>query len=554
MRNKFIIGIIIVAAIAGAIGFWYYQRNIYSKEDLKLEILGPEEAELAQEIEYTVKYKNNGNIRLEEPSLVFEFPEYTILEEGKPQIQEILLKDIYPGQEKTFHFKGRLLGKKGEVKKARAWLSYRPKNLNASYRSETSHSTQLKSVPLNLEFDLPSKVESGKEITFRLNYFSNTDYPLPDLGIKIEYPPDFEFKSADPQPLETAEWELGPFLNKAEGGRIEIEGIIRGEVEEQKKFKAQLGSWQQGEFVLLKEAVRAVQIVTPSLYISQQINRNPQYIASLGDTLHYEIFFKNIGQEPFNSLFLVVNLQGELFDLQTLKAPLGDFELGDNSIIFDWRRVSKLHFLNAQEEGKVEFWVELKKDRLPSNLQDKNPVIKNKVILSQAWREFVTKVNSKLEVVQKGYYRDEVFGNSGPLPPEAGNRTTYTIIWQAKNYYNDVKNMKVRATLGEGVSLTGSIFPEGTALTFDSQSREVVWKLDNLAAGKGVLGPGPNVSFQIEFLPKTSQKGKTPELIGKAQISGEDQWTGQTLEAEAPAIDTTLPDDDSVSSEEGIVQ
>ena len=548
MRNKFILITIILAVIAGAIGFWYYQRNIYSKEVLKLEILGPEEAELAQEIEYTVKYKNNGNVRLQDPQLVFEYPEYSILEEGKSLRQEIILADIYPGQEKTFNFKARLLGKEGEIKKARVWLSYRPKNLKARYESETSHATQIKSVPLTLEFDLPSKIESGKEVRFQLNYFSNTNYPLFNLGIKVEYPADFEFQSSHPRALEEIDWEIGR-LNKAEGGRIEIVGNLKGEVGEQKIFKAILGSWQEGEFVLLKEAIRAVQVVIPSLYISQQINNNPQYIASPGDTLHYEVFFKNIGDEFFNNLFLVVRLEGELFNLQTLKTPLGDFEPGDNSIIFDWRRVSKLQFLGAREEGKVEFWVELKEDWEMQSIKDKNPVLRNKVYLSQAQEEFVTKVNSKLVILQEGYFEDEIFGNSGPIPPKVGKTTTYTIIWQAKNYYNDVKNVKVKATLGKRVGLTGKIFPEESSLTFDSQSREVIWKIGELEAGQGVLPPttnggGANVAFQIAFTPSASQEGKTPELIGEAKITGEDQFTELTIEGITQAI----------SEEQGIVQ
>ena len=69
MKNKLILIAIILAVLAGAIGVWYYQKNIYSKETLKLEILGPLTAELGQEIEYTVKYKNNGNVRLEAPVL-----------------------------------------------------------------------------------------------------------------------------------------------------------------------------------------------------------------------------------------------------------------------------------------------------------------------------------------------------------------------------------------------------------------------------------------------------------------------------------------------------
>ena len=256
-------------------GFWYYQRNIYSKDILKLEILGPDEIEAAEEIEYTVKYKNNGDIRLEEPRLIFEYPEYSIIEQGKLLRQEIVLEDIYPGQEKTLYFKGRLLGKQGDLKTAKALMSYRPKNLKARYESETSHAVKIKSVSLTLEFDLPSKIESGGEIRFRLNYFSNADYPLSNLGIKVEYPVDFEFISSNPKILGENDWEVG-LLNKAEGGRIEIAGNLRGELEEEKTFKTQIGFWQSGQFVVLKESIRAVKIVTPSIYISQQINGNTQ--------------------------------------------------------------------------------------------------------------------------------------------------------------------------------------------------------------------------------------------------------------------------------------
>ena len=546
MRNKAILSIVVLSALAGIFGFWYYQRNIYSKDILRLEIIGPEEIDTAEEIEYAVKYKNNGNIRLEEPRLIFKYPEYSIVSSGTLLRQEIVLEDIYPGQADTVYFKARLLGKQGEIKKAGAWLNYRPKNLKARYESETSHAARIKSVPLTIEFDLPSKIESGGETSFRLNYFSNADYPLSDLGIKVEYPSDFEFMNSIPKTLGENEWEVG-LLNKAEGGRIEISGNLRGELEEEKIFKAQLGSWQSGVFVILKESIRAVKIVTPSIYISQQINGNPQYIANPGDTLHYEVFFRNIGDEPFRNLFLVAKLEGKAFDFQSIRAPLGEFEFGDNSIVFDWRRIPDLQFLDAQEEGTVEFWIDLRDNWETSGAQDVNPVIRNRVYLSHARQEFITKVNSKIEILQKGYYADEVFGNSGSIPPTVGKTTTYTVTWQVKNYYNDVNNMQVKAVLGQGVNLTGKIFPESSALTFDSGSREVVWKLDNLAAGKGVLGPGPNVSFQVAFTPLLSQKDQTPVFINKAIIMGEDQFTGQKISSETPAIDTALPDDETVN-------
>jgi len=308
-RTKFII--IGLAVLVGIAGLYYYQKNIYSKDILKLEILGVEEATLLEEVEYIVKYKNNGDTRLEEPELIFEYPDHSIpVGEDSLRVTKNsadLGGAIYPGQEQTFRFKARLQGAEGEAKEAKAILSYRPKNLKARYDSETTFTTIINKVPLTFEFDLPSEAESGKEIKFRLNYFANTDYPLSDLQVIIEYPSEFEFVESSPQSIEKTEWDVG-LLNKAEGGRIEISGKVFGEIGEEKIFKAKIGSWQDGEFVLIKEITKGVMVDEPSLYISQQINGNPRYIASPGDSLHYQIFFRNIGGEMLTNLFLIVCL------------------------------------------------------------------------------------------------------------------------------------------------------------------------------------------------------------------------------------------------------
>ncbi|OIP76094.1 MAG: hypothetical protein AUK06_00595 [Parcubacteria group bacterium CG2_30_36_18] len=558
MRKKFIIFLILLAGIAGLVGFWNWKSNSYSKEILKLEILGPESIDLTEEFNYVVKYKNNGNIRLEEPKLIFEYPEHSLLEEGKSLRQEIGAEElgdaIYPGEEKTISFKARLIGKEGETLIARAELTYRPKNLKARYESSTTFTTVIKSVPLTFEFDLPSKIESGKDLKFRLNYFSNTDYPLLNLKMTAEYPSGFEFVESNPPSLEKVEWKLPP-LNRAEGGRIEISGKIRGEVREQKLFKAKLGIWQEGEFILLKEITKGVEIIQPALWVFQQINGSPKYLVDPEDQLHYEIFFKNVGAETLFNLSLMTTLIGDIFDFQTLKAPEGDFTLGDNSIVWDWKRVRALQFIEPGEEGKVEFWIKLKKDWEIPSLEGKTE-IKNQVYLSQVKEEFSNKVNSKLEISQKGFFQDEIFGNSGPIPPKVSEATTYTIIWLAKNYYNEVKNVKVKAFLPQNVKLTGKIFPEEAIekFTFDSQSREIVWNVGDLKVGNGVLNPAPNISFQVEFTPDETQRRSTPDLISEAKISGEDSWTGEDIEAINPSINTTLPDDETITEEMGRVQ
>ena len=525
MRKIIIISIIVIFLVLGGLGFWYWNQNPYSKEILKVEILGPAEADFAEEIEYTVKYKNNGNVRLEEPRLIFEYPENTIAGGTFIRRREIgpeELGDIYPGDEKTYAFKGRLFGKEGDLKTAKAWISYQPKNLSARYESKTSFTTKIKTIALTFDFDLPSRIEANKDFEFSINYYSILDYPLSDLTVKADYPDGFEFIRSDPDSLSKNEWDIA-ILNKAEGGRVDIKGKIAAELGEHKVFKASLGFWRDGEFILLKEITKGVEITEPSISIFQEINNQTDYTASLGNMLHYEVYFRNIGEEPFKNLFLVVRLDGAGFDFDSIKAPSGQFEPGDNTIVWDGKNISKLNFLEQGEEGKIEFWVELKDDWAISNSAQKNAFIKNTVLISKMKEEFETKVNSKLVLEQKTLASREL---------EAGKETIYTINWQAKNYLNDVKNVKVRAVLPPNVRLTGEISPEeqSSNFTFDSQSREIVWMVGDMEAGKGVISDSPVISFEIAVIPSPAQKGSKAVLIESGKITGEDIWTARFIE------------------------
>ncbi len=303
MSKKLIFIILFIVIVLGFLGFWYYRNTIFSKEILKLEILGPDSAKVGDEIEYTVKYKNNGNFVLEQPKLIFELPDNSLTEDGKTRFEKDL-KDIYPGVEEIVQFNGRLLGKESDLKVAKAYLSYVPKNITARYESNTTFTTKIDTVAINLDFDLPSKIEKGKEISYSLNYFSNIDYPLENLSIKIDSINGFNFESSNPSSLDNSEWKLQT-LNKAQGGRINVKGTITASTNSHITFGATLGMWQNGSFVAIKQANADVEIINPLLFISQQINGSSNYIVSPGEKLHYEIFFRNIGSSSFDNLFMI---------------------------------------------------------------------------------------------------------------------------------------------------------------------------------------------------------------------------------------------------------
>lgn len=553
MRLKLSLIILVVIAIFGIAGFWFWNKNIYSKEVVRLEILAPKEADVGEEIEYSVKYKNNGNVRLEKASLIFEYPTGAVVSQKGSQRTAIQLDDIYPGQEQTIQFRARLFGKEGDVKKAKAFLSYTPRNLTATFRSETTATTVIAFVPLTFELDIPSKAASGQQLEFSLNYFSNIDYPLSGLRVRIEYPDGFSFQQSSPSSPGENEWGIG-VLNRADGGRISIKGILKGDVGEAKLFSATIGTWKDGDFTLLAETTKGIQLTKPRLFISQVVNGSVGYIASPGDTLHYEIFFKNISDKDFESLFLIVDLEGRPFDFSSVQVSEGSFTKGSNSLIWEARDIPRLQFLGRGEQGSVDFWINLQDDWDIISPQEKNFALKSRVLLSDVKEEFEIKINSRITVEQTGYFQDEVFGNSGPLPLKVGERTTYTITWKARNYYNDVKSVRVKAQLPVGVELTGQIFPESSPLAFDSVSRELVWEVGGMGASSGILTPAPSVTFQISLIPSDSQKGTTPMLIGQAIIRAEDDYTERLLSSSDSLITTALLDDETISPQMGVVQ
>ncbi|KKP43703.1 MAG: hypothetical protein UR31_C0001G0027 [Parcubacteria group bacterium GW2011_GWA2_33_14] len=547
-KNIFIVsGILII--VVGFIGFWYYRDRIFSKEILKLEILGQEQAKMGEEIEYTVKYKNNGNFVLENPKLTFELPDNSLTEDDKTRLTQNL-KDIYPGGEDFVKFKARLLGKEGDLKVARAWLSYTPKNLSARYESDTTFTTKIDVVPITLTLDLSSKIEKGKEFSYVINYFSNVDYPLENLSIKIDPADGFNFKSSIPSSLDNTEWKLDTLL-KSQGGRINISGVILGNQQNNLKLSVKLGMWRAGSFIIIKETTQEVEIIQPLLFISQQVNGFSDYVASPGESLRYEVFLRNLGTTPIENLFVTYRLDNNAFDISTLSSQNGQVRPNDNLIIFDYKQLPLLKKLNSKQEVKLEFTGKLKDNWFVSPSDQNNAQIKNKVEVLDISEEFLTKVNSKIGLSQKAYYSTQNgIENSGPIPPTVDSITTYTMVWQATNYFNDVKNIKVKAILPANVSLSDNIFPEDQAsnFSFDSASREIVWVAGSLASGSSA-----SLSFQIAIVPSSFQKGTIADLIGQASIFAEDQFTGAVTKSSALGLDTSLPDD-SNNSGGGIVQ
>jgi hypothetical protein len=189
----------------------------------------------------------------------------------------------------------------------------------------------------------------------------------------------------------------------------------------------------------------------------------------------------------------------------------------------------------------VEFWIELKNEWPIQTLADKNPEITNKITISQLNESFTNKVSSTLKGQEELSLDSKYFVSGGSIPLQPGLANTFAVVWKLTNSYNNVNNVKIRTTLPEGVIFTGKVWPqENSGLTYDSQSREILWQVGDLEAGSGILTEPKSCAFQLSVIPKTEDAGKDIPVLDIVQVSGEDQWTKTVLYSEIPLLQTKV--------------
>ena len=558
---KAAIGLGVILIIVAFLAIWSGLTS-FDKSKVEIEISGPEKASSGEELTYTVKYFNGTKVDLQQAQITFYFPEGSVPSDTIEYNYTTDVPDIEPQEEVRTEFKVRLVGTKQEEQELKAKLQYKPKNFNARFDNEASITTKIIAVPLDLDFDLPAQLVSGQVFDFSLEYLNEADIAFEDLMVKIEYPQGFTFLSSIPQADERDNiWRLDR-LKQGEQKEIFIEGSIQGTEGESKSFMAQIGLEKNGKFIPYSEKKEATQIAVSPLHVSQQVNGTVEYIAEAGDRLDYRINYKNTTGIGINDVVLTASLEGKAFDINTLNVQSGSFDGINQKIVWKTSNIPELEHLGPGENGFVEFSIGVKNPLPAGSYTDKNFVLETEATIDSlkpplALKDIQLKGESHLEVKvvsqifvdTKGFFNDDLFSNSGPIPPKVNNKTTYTLKFELSNTSNDIKDVIVAAYLPPHVQWEGKTKPDGSDISFNEQTGKIEWDVGFMTA----MSPVKWVAFQVSFTPAIVHEGSRVDLIGEAKVTGQDMFTGLELSDEDEQINTELPDDATISRLDGTV-
>lgn len=551
MKRRLIVGLFILLVLGIAI--WLLYRSGFREGLVILEVEASEVAFSGQEIEYKVRVENKNKTDLIDVRLSFFYPENSIPLNEKGQglsslIKNLDLEALREGEQREFIFKAVLTGEKGEIKKAKADLTYTPSNIRSVFKKSSEAATTISRTAVSLILSAPPNVLPGQSISVSLDIRNESGEELKDSQVVFSYPDGFIFKRANPSPNEGS-WTFSIIsLKPNEGMRITVEGEISGFEKEGKRFEAVLRKNLGGQFFDFQKTQTLLTVATPLITADVSVNGSKDYLAKPADKLKYTIKFSNNSNYHFSALELNAKLEGQLFDFSSLKST-GFFDQGSSTILWNAAAEPLLASLAPNQNGEVSFEISLKNEfpkvfgknysvKVGSLIQTSSVPSDFGLEKISAAANLITKIKSETEFTSRAIYNDSVFPNSGPEPPKVGQKTTYTIHWRIVNEGNDLTNARIVSSLLPGITWENKfrLTPTQSDFNFNPSTGQISWTVPTVPAGSGIVSPVFEAVFQVGITPAQNQANQNVEITKETVFEAVDNFTKESVKITEPAI------------------
>jgi len=480
--KKTIIAIAIVGIIAVLAGVAYFSFNSgqssFDEKQVTVALSSSKEVSSGEEFIMEINYENRNEVELTDVKVSLLAPPGFIFIscdpgpiEKKPlyswNLEKITKKE--KGKIKLF---GKLIGKKDSEHKFALEMTYKPSNINYGFVSKGDASVKISSTPFDFSVKSKDSINSGDEIEYSIHYKNISLRKFSAMKIDAILPEGFEYKSSEPETSSVKgsdlAWDIKNVDPNSEGN-ISIKGSLVGGKDEEKKIRASLSALESDTMFNYDSAESSVKISEIPIVISQTINGESSLAADKNSDLEYKIKFKNIGNEGIKGLIVNSELEGN-YDFNSIQVVNGSFD-GKNKVTWSAFNVPKLAELGAGEEDELSLKIKVNDIFKINGSASKNFILKNKVSIKNfnfdsgsseigktiASNESEVKIKSFPIIKETAYFNDDMrISNSGLIPPEVAEETTYTVHWNLSNLFNDTSGVRVSTILPEYARWTGN--------------------------------------------------------------------------------------------------
>lgn len=574
--KKIFLGIAILAIVGLIAGIayqvFYKNQKAFAESNTVVKIFGTETLDVGGETDIEITYKNDNRTNLKNAVLSLSYPAegFSDIKQSGGTIKgsQIIwdLGEIAAGYDGSVKISAKITDVNANV--ISASFDYDPENFNSSFSDKVNYRFNVKIAKVSVNLFAPKEAVAGQEIKYILTYTNATAMDFEMIRIKLNYPSSFVFTSSNPSATQTPDiWEV-PGFTRASSGQIEILGVLNSLEVETKTVGAVIEQRNRdGKYIFNNEISANTSLIGSPFVAVQTVNDKENYAADIGETLNYKIKIRNLSNARQENLIISAILDGQAVDFTSLTAENANVDRALHTIIWDSKVRSDLAAIEPNKEIEVEFSVKTNESISILDSNSKNFLVKNivavkdgnifnadglnKVIVTTS---FETKINSSPVLFVRGYFNDDDrLKTSGVIPPKVGQTTAYNIHWQILNTVNKIKNVKVTGILPANIKWTGNIFPLDAKIFYDINTRTITWEAGDIEVGTGIISPLKEMLFQVSVAPTINDVGNYLVLIDKNSLNATDEFTLSEIAVTAEGITSRLPDDLSVTPEEGKV-
>lgn len=565
MKKIFMIAVAGTALfVAGGVVFVYFYLGA-DRHEVEVTVGGPDSIEAGQLVTVPISAHNISGGDLDDVDLALTIPPDAMvrdtsgLERAAEPRMLIHIGTLEADGRWTQEVTLRLFGHEGEADEIMASLLYRPEKLSAKFSSQEKKQIIISRVPLELFWDVPETIIARQPVKMTLRLSSQAAIPFGGLWTRLDYPPGFTLASANPQPTaDNTLWKVSS-LDSGKEETIVLTGSFDGTGGEVKALRAGLGSFNEltKEWKPWRESSKEVTLSSSPFLLTAAVQGRRDGVIRPGDHVDIVVHYENKSPVPVKNISVQARVEGGIIDVPTMAIQNGGvFDSAARAVVWGPGGTPQLREVAPGAGGDLVISVMAKSPPVMHSTGDENltmsviagitsadaPEELKGVALSPE-DKVIVKVATMVLVSGRAVFRSSPLLNTGPLPPRVGQKTAYTIIWEARNFTNDIENAEIRAPLPPNIRWVGATFPASAQVSFDAAASEVRWRIGRLAAGTGVIVPSLTAAFQVSVVPASVDVGKPLTLTGEAQFAGRDTFIGEDAAGRIGAFTTELSDD-----------
>lgn len=557
------------------VGYMFvFGGNTISNENIDINVIGNTFTGAGEELPLVIEIVNKNNTDLLLVDLVIEYPKSSGGIFGANERLRSSLGTIPAGTTRNENVKITLFGEQGSSKDVRLMLEYRLEGSNSIFVKEKPYEVTINSTPLSVVIDAPTEVSPNRDVTLKVKTSLNSEGIAPNALLRVDYPLGFKFESSSLSPnIGDNVWSLSG-LKPGKDFELSITGRMVDVFDgEEKTFHVSTG-FAEGQAkdelnIVLGSVAHTVAIKRSFIEARVSLGGVYQnfYTANSKSNINAQINWSNNLDSKVNDLAIVVRLSGNALDKRSIKPDGGFYSSSEDFIIWDKNSTRGFAEVESGASGVVNFSIQPNPLFSVAGGLLSDPNIKIDVSISgkralegnilQELENFDSKtvrISTDLGFNAKSMYYAGPFQNTGPLPPRADSETTYTITWSLTNTANTISKARVRTTIPQWVRFVGKVDPLSEDLTYNPETREVVWNAGLVPRGAGITTAKREVAFQLALTPSITQIGGAPTLIGNTSLTGHDDFANVDLSGSRPSLNTILTGDAGFKQEDGRVR